>query len=140
MVVGAATQEQAERVIDENLLNPDKFFSKHPVSTVGLKEPLFEFRMWRGPVWNSMTYWSARGCMRYGRTDAAKRILENALDASASQFGRTGTIWEFYHPHGGNPEQLQRKPHTLQNKPCQDYLGHNPLIAMARMYDAKEQR
>ena len=57
------------------------------------------------------------------------------LDASAAQFERTGTIWEFYDPHGGHPEALQRKPHTPFNAPCRDYLGHNPLIAMARLYD-----
>jgi len=136
VVVGAATQEQADRVIDENLLNPARFFSAHPISTVGVEDPLFELRMWRGPAWNSMTYWAARGCVRYARPDAARRIMESALDASSRQFERTGTIWEFYHPHGGPPEEVERKPHTMHNTPCRDYLGHNPLIAMARMYDA----
>jgi glycogen debranching enzyme len=136
VVVGAATPEQAARVIDENLLNPDRFFAPHPICTVALDEPLFERRMWRGPAWNSMTYWAARGCLRYGRRDAASRLLEHALDASAAQFERTGTIWEFYDALGGPPGLLQRKPHTPFNAPCRDYLGHNPLIAMARMYDA----
>jgi putative isomerase len=135
IVVGGATWEQADRVMDENLLNHKRFFPEHPVSTVGVEDPLFELRMWRGPTWNSMTYWAARGCMRYSRPHAARRILEEALDASARQFQRTGTIWEFYHPHGGEPEELQRKPHTRQNQPCRDYLGHNPLIAMALMYE-----
>ena len=138
VVVGAATPEQAARVIDENLLNPERFFSPHPICTVGLRDPLFELRMWRGPTWNSMTYWAARGCLRYGRPDAAHQLLEKALDASAVQFKRTGTIWEFYHPLGGSPEELHRKPHTEYNTPCIDYLGHNPLIAMARAYDAAE--
>jgi neutral trehalase len=136
VVVGAATPEQAARVIDEHLLNPDRFFAPHPICTVALDEPLFERRMWRGPAWNSMTYWAARGCLRYGRRDAAGRLLARALDASAAQFERTGTIWEFYDPLGGPPESLQRKPHTPFNAPCRDYLGHNPLIAMARMYEA----
>ena len=59
VVVGAATPEQAARVIDENLLNPDRFYAPHPICTVALDEPLFERRMWRGPTWNSMTYWAA---------------------------------------------------------------------------------
>jgi neutral trehalase len=136
VVVGAATEEQAGRVIDENLLNPDRFFSPHPIATVAVSDPLFELRMWRGPTWNSMTYWAARGCLRYGREKAARRLLAEALDASAAQFERTGTIWEFYHPLGGDPEALQRKPQTSQNSPCRDYLGHDPLIAMARMWEA----
>jgi putative isomerase len=136
VVVGAATPEQAERVIDENLLNPRRFFTEHPIASVGREDPSFELRMWRGPTWNSTTYWAARGCVRYGRRDAARTLLERALDGSAAQFQRTGTIWEFYHPHGGDPETLERKPATPYNSPCRDYLGHNPLIAMARLYDA----
>jgi putative isomerase len=138
MVVGAATPEQAQRVIDENLLSPERFFAHHPITTVSLADPLFELRMWRGPAWNSMTYWAARGCLTYGRKDAACQLLEAALDDSAAKFGSTGTIWEFYHPHGGDQQEVQRKPHTPYNTPCTDYLGHNPLIAMARMWEAAQ--
>ena len=134
-VVGAAAPEHAARVIDENLLNPQRFFTAHPIATVAVSDPAFELRMWRGPAWNSMTYWAARGCLRYEREDAARRLLEAALDAAAAQFERTGTVWEFYHPLGGNLEDLTRKPQTKQNRPCRDYLGHNPLLAMARMWE-----
>ncbi|UOQ69631.1 MGH1-like glycoside hydrolase domain-containing protein [Hymenobacter volaticus] len=136
LVSGAATQAQADRYINSYLLNESVFLTPHPVATVGRKDPKFELRMWRGPAWNSMAYWAARGCLNYGRKDAAKLILEKALDDSAKQFKRTGTIWEFYHPLGGKPEQLQRKPTSKYNVPCRDYLGHNPLLAMARLYDA----
>lgn len=139
LVVGAATPEQALRVIEENLLNPARFFTAHPIATVSVDDPRFELRMWRGPAWNSMTYWAARGCMNYGAFSSAKVLLERALDDTAKQFERTGTVWEFYHPHGGNPEDLQRKSYTEFNAPCRDYLGHNPLLSMALLYDqAKE--
>ena len=136
LVVGAATEEQARRVIDENLLQPTRFFSEHPIPSVAVGDPKFELRMWRGPTWNSMTYWAAQGCLAYGRAKATHLLSERALDASAHQFERTGTIWEFYHPHGGRPEDLQRKPQTRYNTPCRDYLGHNPLIALARLWEA----
>lgn len=137
VVVGAASDAEAQRVIDEWLLNPKRFFSPHPIATVGVSDPKFELRMWRGPAWNSMTLWAARACVRYKRPDAARRLLEAALDDSAVQFARTGTIWEFYHPQGGAPESLQRKPAspTDHNPPYHDYLGHNPLLAMARLWE-----
>jgi len=140
VVVGAASPEQAKTVIENNLLNPDRFFSAHPVATVAINDPRFELRMWRGPTWNSMTYWAARGCLRYGYPEATGKILEAALDRSAEEYERSGIIWEFYHPHGGKPEILERKPHTQYNTPCGDYLGHNPLIAMARMWEHIEHR
>ncbi len=134
MVVGAATEAQAHRVIDEWLMNPRRFFTPHPIATVAVSDRKFELRMWRGPVWNSMTYWAARGSLRYGRPQAARRLLEAALDDTAAQYDRTGVLWEFYSPFGGPPEELKRKPETKRNMPFTDYLGHNPLLAMARMW------
>jgi hypothetical protein len=133
VVVGAATLAQAKRVIDEHLLNPKEFFAPHPIATVALSDPKFELRMWRGPAWNCMTYWAARGCLRYGRPDAARKLLEAALDATATQFERTHTIWEFYHPRLGEQTALLRKPKG-RRLPCQDYLGHNPLFAMVDLW------
>lgn len=137
MVVGAATQQQAMSVIHDNLLNPQKFFTPHPLASLAVCDPRFEMRMWRGPAWNSMTYWAALGCVRYGQYEAANMLLEQAVDASAEQYKQTGTIWEFYHPYAESPELLQRKPTSKFNKPCPDYLGHNPMLAMARLYDSK---
>jgi len=133
VVVGAATPAQSNRVIDDHLLNPEEFFAPHPISTVALSDPKFELRMWRGPTWNCMTYWAARGCIRYRRPDAAKRLLESALDSTAFQYERTGTIWEFYHPRRGDPKSLERKSRG-RPIPCVDYLGHNPLFAMVDLW------
>jgi putative isomerase len=133
VAVGAATRAQAMRVIDEHLLNPQEFFAPHPIPSVALCDPKFELRMWRGPSWNCMTYWAARGCQRYGRGDAARRLLAAALDATAVQFERTGTIWEFYHPRLGDQKTVLRKARG-RSMPCQDYLGHNPLFAMAELW------
>ncbi len=135
MVVGAATPGQSRRVVEDNLMNPKRFFSEHPITSVSMEDPRFELRCWRGPAWNSMTYWAARGCLACGYADAAAQLMERALDQSAKQFERTGTVWEFYHPHGGNPEDVVRKPSTPFNKPCREYLGHAPVIAMADLWE-----
>lgn len=135
LMVGAAEPRQAKRVIDEWLLSPQRFLTKHPIATVAAGDPKFELRMWRGPAWNSMTYWAARACLRYGRPDAAVKLVEAALDDTAVQFDRTDTLWEFFHPHGGRPEDVARKPQTKRNFPWTDYLGHNPVLAMARMWE-----
>ncbi len=134
LIVKVATPEQANRLIDTYLLDTTCFNTAHPIPSVGKRDPKFELRMWRGGAWNSMTYWVARACVQYEREDAARIILEKALDESAKQFDRTGTIWEFYHPLGGKPEDVKRKNYK-KSEPCIDYLGHNPLIEMARLFD-----
>lgn len=133
VVVGAATPAQAKRVIDEHLLNPREFFTAHPIATVARSDPKYERRMWRGPAWNCMTYWAARGCLRYGRADAARVLLAKALDATATEFGRSGTVWEFYDADLGDQKTLARKPKG-RKIPCIEYLGHNPLFAMADLW------
>lgn len=135
IVVGAATSDQAEGVVRQNLLNSGHFFTKHPMATISISDrKRFALRCWRGPAWNSMTYWAARGCARYDYHQEAADLLETALDMTSAAFETTGTIWEFYHPFGGNPIELERKPQDNFNTPCMDYLGHNPLFAMARLW------
>lgn len=135
IIVGVASDEQANRLIDTYLLDTTCFNTAHPIATVGKRDPKFELRMWRGPAWNSMTYWVARGCFNYGRKEAAKELLEKALNESAKQFSKTGKIWEFYNSLGGSPTDVMRKPQSKKNEPCVDYLGHNPLIEMTRLYE-----
>lgn len=134
--VGAAPKQDAYRLVHENLLNPSRFFSAHPITTVSMQSPRFEFRMWRGPSWNSMTYWAVIGCLKYGFTEESVAIVERVLDFSADIYEKTGTIWEFYHPFGKDPGEVARKPDTPFNVPCRDYAGHNPLIDFARIWEA----
>lgn len=134
LIVGVIDKNRADYLIDNYLLNESHFLTTHPVPTVSVSDPKFELRMWRGPSWNSLTYWIAMGCMKYNRGDAAEIILKKALDTTAKQFEKTNTIWEFYHPYGLEQKDLKRKPHTNFNAPCMDYLGHNPLLAMSALY------
>lgn len=135
LVVGAATHDQAMSVIHEHLLNPEHFFAQHPITSLAICDQHYTMRMWRGPAWNSITYWAALACQRYQQDHAAVQLLEAALHQTARQFDVTGTIWEFYHPHGQSPQSLARKPTSPFNSPCSDYLGHNPMLAMARGFD-----
>jgi hypothetical protein len=127
LVCGAASFEQARRVINENLLESSRFFTPHPITTAAIHEPFFDTNKWHGPVHNSMTFWAAKGCFKYNRKDAAKILLEQALDCTTHQFEKTGTLWEYYHPDAKDPQ-------TLTYKPSEHYLGHNPLLAMAHLW------
>ncbi|MBB64244.1 MAG: hypothetical protein CMO81_04200 [Waddliaceae bacterium] len=139
VIVGAASSAQAQRVINEQLLNPMRFCSEHPVTSLSLDSTEFTCHYWRGPTRNSQTYWAARACLRYGRLDAAALLLEKALDMTAFHYADSGTIWEFYHPRGDRPMKCTRPLHGQSGElgsPYKDHLGHNPLVAMAEMWSA----
>lgn len=138
LVSGAASPEQAAVALQRNLLNPDRFLTAHPIASIARDDRAFELRMWRGPAWNCMTLWAGEACLRYDRPDGARIMLERALDRTAAEFARTGTVFEFYHPLGGHAETVVRKPGRAQIGPCRDYLGHNPLSAMARIWKGLE--
>ena len=123
-------------MIDGSLLNPEYFFTTHPLPFVAINEPFFKLKMWRGGAWNSLTWMAVLGCLRYNRRDAALKIAERVLKWSQINYYRTGAIWEFYHPHGNAPLEMERK-HAPWLLPCREYLGHNPLFAYARLLAGK---
>jgi neutral trehalase len=126
VIVGAATHHQAGRVINGHLLDSAGFFTRHPVPSVALNECGFSNSGWRGPARNSLVYWAAVGCVAYGKQQVAKQLLERALDQTAKQLEVTGLLWDMYHPEGLDP--------TLVFGNTPDALGHNPLIAMAVLW------
>jgi hypothetical protein len=140
IVVGAASAPQAREAIEKSLLSPQRFKTPHPMATIARCDGAFKLRMLHGPAWNSFTLWAIEGCLKYGQRQGARHLLEKALDGTAAQFKRTGTVWEFYHPLGGEPDKLERKPGQAQKIPCRDYLGHNPLRAMWRLWAALAMR
>jgi len=127
LVVKAATADQANQMA-EHLLNPEEFFSFHPIPAVALNEPSYAYDMWRGPAWNSMTYWIIRGLFRYGHNELAIKIGTLALDRSLEHFNKAGTVYEFYNSKSLDQTCLKRK--GKDSGPCRDYLGHNPLNAL----------
>lgn len=124
LVAGAASYGQACIVIDRHLLSQGHFLSEHPPSTISQTDLRFSESGFRGPARNSLTYWAARACLNYGRKDAAEYLIEKALDNTAKHFEATGDIWDAY-PASGVTPVLSIPGH----------LGHNPLIAMAEIWD-----
>ncbi len=71
---GVATQEQAERLVREHLLNEDEFWSTYPVAVMSRSEPTYAeqaYQMdtgcsWRGNVWIPVNHMLYHGLKRYG--------------------------------------------------------------------------
>ena len=132
LLCGAATKEQQQSVIDGSLLNEKRFFTPHPLPFIAADAPGFELRMWRGGSWNSHTFLTSLACSMCGRNDAAHKITEKALEATGKQLIRSGAVWEFYHPFLESQLEMYRK--DAYRYPCREYLGHNPLFALAKLW------
>jgi len=133
MVCGAAAGEQVKRLAG-HLTDEKEFFTYHPVPTIARDEPSYSFDMWRGPAWNSMTYWICRGFASCGFEKEAKRVAQRALDRSLERFRETGTVFEFYNSDSADVSALKRKGKDAG--PCREYLGHNPLISLFMLVES----
>lgn len=85
---GAATKLQAERIIEQHLLNKDEFWLKYPVASMSKCEPGYRQEKydyedccnWKGPTWMPTNYYVFRGLLRYGFESEAKSLAEKTFD------------------------------------------------------------
>jgi glycogen debranching enzyme len=127
LILGSADADKWPALV-AHLMNPREFNTYHPVATVALDEPTYSNNCWRGPAWNSISFWVIRGCRLAGYRDEAAVLARKVLDATAVRYAQHGAIFEFYHSSGESMEGMSRK--TEDRGPCRDYLGHNPLNAI----------
>lgn len=84
LFAGLPSGEQAHRLVEEHLLNPDEYALggevNHWVTTTAKNEPTWEARRyWRGPVWVIMNWLIIEGLKRYGYNDLAEDIRQDTL-------------------------------------------------------------
>ena len=99
---GLPSEEQARRLVEEHLLNPDEYALggqvRHWVTTTAKSEPAWEARRyWRGPVWVIMNWLVIDGLQRYGYDDLAETIRQDTLGL----IEETG-FREYYDPRDGS--------------------------------------
>jgi len=102
LFAGLASREQAQRLVEEHLLNPSEFARggeiNHWVTTTAKNEPAWEARRyWRGPVWVILNWFIIEGLRRYGYDDLAETIRQDTLGLIEGAGFR-----EYYDPRNGS--------------------------------------
>lgn len=102
---GVATKAQADRTINDHLLNPDEFWSAHGVRTLAPSEPLYNPKSgyWRGPVWVISNYLIMHGLMNYGYSQQARDLAQKTVALLVDDYHRSGGMNECYDPDNGAP-------------------------------------
>jgi glycogen debranching enzyme len=122
---GTATQQQADRIVKEHILNRAEFWSPFPLASYALNEPNYtqlhipslvigDYCMlpqghcnWRGGMWPHSNYMVAHGLARYGFKKEALELADRSFAVAASD----RKIHEWYNAETGQP------------------LGNHPLCA-----------
>ena len=101
MLSDVATDAQVNRLV-QHLLNPDEFWTPHPLPTVSKDDPNYDplGEYWLGGVWAPTNYMVARGLARRGRPEVARALAIRHLAAMCAVMKdpNYGGIWECYAP------------------------------------------
>ena len=102
LFAGLPSREQAQRLVEEHLLNPAEYAPnsrvRHWVTTTAKTESTWEpRRYWRGPIWIIMNWFIIEGLRRYGFEDLADTIRRDSLGLMESSGFR-----EYYDPRDGS--------------------------------------
>lgn len=97
---GLATQEQADRVV-ENMLDEEKFNLTVPLPVTSKDNDMFDpDKYWRGPVWMDQAMFGIEGMKNYGYDEEAVELVEKMFLNAEGLMG-DGPIRENYNPITG---------------------------------------
>ena len=104
--------EISQRIANEHLLNPERFWLPFPIPSTSASEGSFVAgtdrylwmdRYWRGPTWLFTTWFILRGLIRLGRDSEAAHLV----DRTGALVGQSG-FREYYNPMTGEGFGAQR--------------------------------
>ena len=104
---GIATQEQAERMVRENLLKKELFNGEFGVRTLAKTEKMYRVvksgnpSCWLGPVWGISNYMCYRGLKNYGFEKEAEELALKTITLFGRDLEKCGEFHEYYEPDTG---------------------------------------
>ena len=106
---GVATLEQANRMVKENLLDKDGFWSPYGVRSLSKYEKMYCVKesgnpsCWLGPAWGISNYLVFKGLAKYGFIEEAKELGEKTARLFEKDIANSGELHEYYDPENGEP-------------------------------------
>ena len=106
---GIATDEQAERMVKENLTDTKAFWAPFGVRSLSKYEKMYTIKAsgnpscWLGPIWGISNYLVFKGLVRYGFLKEAEELGKKTVDLFESDINTSGELHEYYDPEDGHP-------------------------------------
>lgn len=99
MWAGIATEEQAARLVEDHLTDPEQFWRPYGIPSLSASDPFYEPQgYWNGPVWVELNYLVFRGLLDYGYQDLAREMADRIFANVIHHLREDHTFWEFYSP------------------------------------------
>ncbi len=103
LLAKAPTKAQAERMINEHLLNPEEFNGEWMIPSIAANDPAFKDQdYWRGRIWGPMNFLVYMGLRNYDLPVARKLLAEKSNRLMMENVKLNGYIYENYNAITGN--------------------------------------
>ena len=107
LIAGIPTQEQASRMVNEYLLNPDIFFGEYMIPSVAKNNPAFKNDLnWQGGISPIMNFLVYLGLRNYDFPEARKLLADNSANILLKSWIREKRIYEFYNTSSGEGNDI----------------------------------
>ena len=102
LIAGVPSQEQAERMITEHLLNPDEFYGEYMLPSIARNDPAFKDNTyWRGRIWAPMNFLVYLGLKNYDLPEARKILAEKSHNLLMKEWLPNRRVYENYNAETG---------------------------------------
>ncbi|MFA6102419.1 MAG: trehalase family glycosidase [Victivallaceae bacterium] len=134
LLCGAANETQINS-LTEHLLNPDEFWTRHPIPTLSRDDSNYDplGGYWLGGVWAPTNYMTTAGLKKQNRHSIARDLAVKHLDAMSDVIKNKsyGSIWECYSPDYIRPATKNEKGKLVRN----NFVGWSGLGPIAMLIE-----
>ncbi|WP_300704847.1 trehalase family glycosidase [Bacteroides sp.] len=103
------TQLQAERMVNEHLLNPDEFWGEYVIPSVPRNDPAFrDNEYWRGRIWAPLNYLVYLGLKNYNFPEVRQSFAEKSKNLLLKSWLSHGYVFENYNAISGEGDDVVR--------------------------------
>jgi neutral trehalase len=102
LIAGVPTQEQAERMVEEHLFNPEELGGEWMIPSIARNDPGFpDNSYWRGRVWAPMNFLVYLGLRNYDLPEARHELVARSLKLMMKEWRENRRVHENYNSTTG---------------------------------------
>lgn len=103
LVAGAASREQAQRMIAEHFYNPAEFWGEWVLPSIARNDPAYpDNSYWRGRIWAPMNFLVYLGLRRYGFDEACRQLADKSAALLLKEWRDKRHVHENYNADNGD--------------------------------------
>lgn len=107
LLAGAATPEQAKRIVEEHLLNENEFWGEWVIPMTPRNEPGYqEQNYWRGRIWGPTNFLVYLGLRNYPDESVRKAFIDKSVRLMLKGWNEKGYIFENWNAITGEGDDV----------------------------------